>query len=90
MIKVLSGRENLHTLDAYGFPLGVTCLKCDHRALLSLKRLNAHGGNMKRLIDVRLVCTQCKARDFEMTIFTEQADVDAWEWSQNAVVKPSF
>lgn len=90
MPKEITGRENLHTLDCYGFPLGVTCLKCQRRALVSLKRLDAHSGNMKRLIDLRLFCTQCKARDFAMAIFVSQAEVDEWEWSQKAVIEPSF
>jgi len=86
----LNGRENLHTLDCYTRPLGVICNQCGHRALLSLKRLNAHSGNMRLLTSLRLLCTQCKARDFGMLIFKDQAELDAWEWELHAVVKPSF
>jgi hypothetical protein len=72
----LDGRENLRTLWSYHHPLGVTCQACGHGALISLKTLNAHDGNTKPLTSPRLVCKQCKARDFEMTIFASQAEVD--------------
>jgi hypothetical protein len=86
----LRGTENLHTLDSYTRSLGVICNHCGHRALLSLKRLNAHSGNMGLLTSLRLLCAQCKARDFGMLIFKDQAELDAWEWELHAVVKPSF
>jgi len=90
MPSTLSGRENFHTLDCYTRPLGVICNQCGRRALLSLKRLNAHSGNMKLLTSLRLACAQCKARDFKMLIFKEQAELDDWEWELNAVARPPF
>jgi hypothetical protein len=52
---VVTGRENLYTLDSYRSPLGVTCQKCQHRAVIAGAKLGAHAGNMKRLIDLKLL-----------------------------------
>jgi hypothetical protein len=58
------------------------------RSALPVRR--AGTWHMKPLTSLRLVCNQCKARNFEMTIFASQTEVDDWERSQSAVVQPSF
>lgn len=72
-----SGRENLHTLDCHGFPLGVTC-GCGHRGLVELATLGAHAGNMKRIIDLKLRCAACGSRDWQPTIFDRAEEVTAF------------
>jgi hypothetical protein len=51
IMLLVNSRHNLHTLDR----------------LVSPERLGAHSGNMKRLIDLKLVCSKCKARVFTCT-----------------------
>jgi hypothetical protein len=38
----------------------------------------ADDGNMKRLIDLKLVCSKCKARVFDMYLFAHAGDVEAF------------
>src|SRR5437868_1612104 len=48
--------ENLHSLAGSGWPLGVTCKACGHRALIPPDRLGAHKGNMQEIGTLRLKC----------------------------------
>jgi len=59
---------------------GVRCQRaeCGHRALLSLECLDARSGNMKRLIDLKLGCSQCTARVFDMYLFPRADDAEAF------------
>ena len=82
-----TGRENLHTLACYGFPLGVTC-GCGHRSLVELATLGAHSGNMKPVTALRLRCTACGSQDWAPTIFNRAEEVAAF--LQRPASAPTF
>lgn len=55
--------DNLHTVWSHGALLGVRCVACDHRAVLSAAELpTIRRGNMTRLRDLKLRCGSCGAR----------------------------
>ena len=49
---------------------------CHHRALLSHEALGAHSGSMKELTQLRLICSQCTGRDFEMFVVQSQGQAE--------------
>jgi hypothetical protein len=67
--------SNLHQVSNSGQPLCVACRTCGHRAALSHGQIDAHSGNMKELSELRLKCSLCQAKDFEMFIVQREADV---------------
>jgi hypothetical protein len=68
--------QNLHGLARSGFPLGVACKTCGHRALLDHAKLDAFEGNMTEIRELKLRCVECDSTDFEGTIFSAQSQVD--------------
>jgi hypothetical protein len=74
--------DNLHTVWMTGELLGIRCVACDHRAMLSPAELPAiRRDNMTRLRDLKLRCGHCGARGRAPDQFTlylpldrEQAD----------------
>ena len=53
-------QDTLHTAWTTGSLLGVRCVSCDHRAVLSPAELPAiRRGNMTRLRDLKLRCGHC-------------------------------
>ena len=68
--------QNLHGLALSGFPLGVACRTCGHRALLEPAKVGARDGNMTEIRLLKLRCTECDSTDFEGTIFSAQSEVD--------------
>ena len=68
--------KNLHGLAMSGFPLGVACRTCGHRALINAAKVGARDGNMTEIRELRLRCTECDGTPFEGTIFSAQDQVD--------------
>jgi ferredoxin len=66
---------NLHMVHYSGQPLCVACRTCGHRATLQHEQIDAHSGNMKEVRKLRLKCSLCQAKDFEMFIVHKEADV---------------
>ena len=64
----LVDNDNLHSVDAYGHPLGIVC-ECGRRALLGLDVTRAHRGSMKLIRDLKLVCRECGSRKFVAFLF---------------------
>jgi hypothetical protein len=69
---------NLHQVWSHEQPLGVECLGCKRRALLSAEQLGAHKDNMQAVGELRLVCSACGARDWEATVFSRPGEAEAW------------
>jgi hypothetical protein len=64
--------------ESHGQPIGVRC-ECGHRSLIPLERIGARG-SMNRLCDLKLKCAQCGGRKFEIVLFFNGAQADAfWE-----------
>jgi hypothetical protein len=53
--------QNLHGLALSGFPLGVACTTCGHRALVAAAKVGARDGNMTEIRELRLRCTEAMA-----------------------------
>jgi hypothetical protein len=51
--------DNLHSVYMSGEMLGVHCIACEHRAVLTDKELGNLRSNMKRLVDLKLRCARC-------------------------------
>jgi DNA-directed RNA polymerase subunit RPC12/RpoP len=68
--------QNLHGLALSGFPLGVACTTCGHRALVEAAKVGARDGNMTEIRHLKLRCTECDGTAFEGTIFSAQEQVD--------------
>lgn len=66
---------NLHIVWSSDLPLLVRCTRCQHRAALPHDKIDAHQGNMKRVSDIKLVCTKCGSRDVETRVVYRDADV---------------
>lgn len=76
--------HNLHSADCYGQPLGVICLGCGKRGLLSLKQIGAHSGDMKRLHDLPLKCPRCGSRGVQLFLFVNLFQAEAFEQGKSA------
>ena len=76
--------HNLHSADGRGKPLGVICLGCGKRGLLSLERIGAHSGNMKRLHDLSFKCARCGSRGVQLFLFFHPAQAEAFEQGKDA------
>jgi hypothetical protein len=68
--------QNLHGLALSGFPLGIACTTCGHRALVEAAKVGARDGNMIEIRQLRFRCTECDGAAFEGTIFSAQDQVD--------------
>ena len=74
--------DSLHTVWMLGELLGIRCVACDHRAVLSPTEFpEIRRANMTRLRDLKLRCGHCGVRGHEPDQFTlcmpedrEQAD----------------
>ena len=66
---------NLHSVWCSERPLCVMCRRCLHRALLSHEQIGAFQGNMKRLKDLKLVCSKCSSRSVVTKIAITDADI---------------
>jgi hypothetical protein len=51
-----------------GRALAVVC-RCGHRALLPLRVLGVHDGDMSPVYKRPIICSKCKGRDFELFVF---------------------
>lgn len=76
--------HNLHSADSHRQPLGVICLGCGKRGLLSLKRIGAHSGNMKQLHDLSLRCSRCGSRGVQLFLFFNLMQAEAFEQGESA------
>lgn len=71
---------SLHQAWTHGHPVGIECTQpaCRHRALLPLDTIGAHRGNMTYIRDLRLKCTQCGGREFNVALFSRMGEPEAW------------
>jgi hypothetical protein len=71
---------NLHSAWSHGHPVGIECTAatCRHRALLPLDTIGARAGNMKYIRDLRLRCTKCGGREFNVALFVRMGEPEAW------------
>lgn len=70
--------DNLHTVAVYRHPLGVVCAGCGHRGLIDPVRIDAHHGNMRRILDLKLVCAACGSRKFGAMLFGAAGEAERW------------
>ena len=68
--------QNLHGLALSGFPLGIACTTCGHRALVEAAKVGARDGNMTEIHQLKLRRSECDGRAFEGTIFSAQDQVN--------------
>lgn len=54
------------------------CIVCDRRALVEVERVRAFKGNMASIGTLRLKCSQCGARSFQLVVFYSQEEEDAF------------
>jgi hypothetical protein len=64
-----------------GGALGVYCVACKRRGIVSQQRLGAHRGNMKELRNIGLACTGCGIhgdgnKEFQLFIVTSPQDAE--------------
>jgi hypothetical protein len=76
--------HNLHSADSHGHPLGVICLGCGRRGLLSLERIGARRGNMMPLHDLSLRCSRCSSRGVQLFLFGNLMQAEAFEQGKSA------
>jgi hypothetical protein len=71
----LEPTESVRSIAASGFPLGVKCNFCLHRALLDEKALQARFDKPRLMSSLRFRCTRCGKRDFHLEKFWSRASV---------------
>lgn len=76
--------HNLHSADSHGQPLGVICIGCGKRGLLSLKRIGAYPGNMTKLHELAFKCSRCGSRGVQLFLFFKLAQAAAFEQGKTA------
>lgn len=76
-MRKATGKDNLHTIDSYGGPLGIEC-RCGRRGLVSGEALGARAGDMKPIRSLRFVCRECGARDWTGYIFHRDENALGW------------
>jgi hypothetical protein len=74
----VTARDNGHTANCYGNPLGIECEACKRRALVPLDRLGNLNGNMRPLRDWPFKCSGCGSRDVALWLFPKRAEADGW------------
>lgn len=74
-LETCPSRETLHSVASRGFPLGIECKACSHRARLPLPTVGARPGNMKRVRDLRLKCVVCGSREWKHTLFNKPEEI---------------
>jgi hypothetical protein len=75
--KRIDVRDNGHSAQSYGNPVGVECEGCGRRALVSLDRLGCLRGNMRPWQDWPFKCSACGLRDVSLWLFAKRAEADA-------------
>lgn len=70
--------NNLHTVFGYAQLLAVSCRSCGHRSLLGSEELGSLNGNMMALSQLKLRCSKCDKRDFELLIPYSECDARRW------------
>ncbi len=68
----------LHDLADRSSPVGVECIHCIHRALLTPKDLRAKKGDMRTLADAGVRCGKCGSRQFAVERFDSRAKAHAF------------
>lgn len=59
---------NLHSVASSGQPLCVACRTCGHRSALPHDQIRAYSGNMQELRFLKLKCSLCLNKDFEVFV----------------------
>jgi hypothetical protein len=67
--------DTIATIARSGFPLGVLCNFCLHRALLDGKALQAQFDEPRLLSSLRFKCTRCGSRDVHVEKFWSRSSV---------------
>ena len=67
--------ETLHSALHSGFPLGVTCRLCFHRALVDPRELAARFGNHMPIAKLRFRCGKCRRRSVDVEKFWSRGSV---------------
>jgi hypothetical protein len=71
----MSASADLHDVWKTHLPLGVSCNRCLHRALVDRERIGAREGNLRCIDTLRFRCTKCKRRtSFTAHLFNERRD----------------
>jgi hypothetical protein len=76
-MKQIDSTDNRHSAASYGHDIGIECSACGRRALLPFDRI-AGRGDMSRLIDLKLVCSECGSREWEGFLFAGPLQIDAF------------
>lgn len=81
MVPQLLGRgwleptDTAHTIVVSGFPLGVKCNHCLHRALIDAKALKARFDKPRLLSSLRFRCQRCGGRNVQLQKFWSRSSV---------------
>ena len=59
----------LHDVAISHYPVGIECAHCVRHALLPAEKAKAKVGDMRRLEDAGIYCSNCGSRRFDATIF---------------------
>jgi hypothetical protein len=75
-----SGHYSIYTVETGGYPLGVECRACGHRALMATAVLRRQRGIdvMTPLKRIRLKC-ECGSRQWRAVIFDRPEDPQVWQ-----------
>jgi DNA-directed RNA polymerase subunit RPC12/RpoP len=67
--------ETLHGILHSGFPLGVTCRLCFHRALVEPRELSARFGSRMPIAKLKFRCSKCRRRSVDVEKFWSRSSV---------------
>jgi hypothetical protein len=82
----LKGTETLGAVYGRGFPLGVICRICDHRALIPCTDIGARRGDVRLLTELKLKCTRCGSDRWSPILFDVVEEVRAFRATLPPVV----
>lgn len=68
-------RDSVASIARTGFPLGVTCQFCLHRALISVADLRARFPEPRAIQSLTFRCTRCKRREVDLQTFWSHSSV---------------
>jgi hypothetical protein len=70
-----------------GRPLAVIC-QCGHRALIPLRVLGAHDGDMSLIYERPIVCSACSGKDFDLFVFRTPEEMDEFRATLPPAARP--
>lgn len=81
-MRVVTQRDNLHTVKVFGHGLCLVCLGCGRRSHLPLSKLRSRDtilhGDMTQIVDLRCRCKSCNSYLNERYLPGSQACVEAF------------